>query len=404
MFVYLSDQVLDQAVDEIHEQEVGQAVFGRPCDYDTLADNTVRVHASTLRKRVKQYFENEGSSEPLIIEIPRGNYAPVFLERPVEVKPVPVPEPAPEPATPAELAAPTTTPKRSIPVWVPSSIAAIAVLLLIFVLYTHNDARALERPPSPAVAAVWAQIFPKDRQTDLVLGDAALGDVQEETSQQVQLAAYFDRSYLTDPNRTSSGKIDPNFAKSLLLKRQVRYGDVPMLMRLTGIAQSVHGNAQVRFARDYSFRDLKTNNAVLFGHILSNPWLEPFLSHVTLQWKFDAKNGSYYPVDTTDSNAAKYDLDSAPNSPHQVFATLTLLPNLGKTGNVLILSATGGAAVTAAVDFLSDEHLLKELRNQLAPKSSATDPLPYFEVLIRSGGGTSLPRDTSIVVARRVLP
>jgi hypothetical protein len=402
MFVYLCDQVLDQAVDEIHEQEVGQAVFGRPSDYDTLADNTVRVHASTLRKRVKQYFENEGSNEPLIIEIPRGNYAPVFLERPVEVKPVPVPESLPEPEMPAEPATSTATPKKSIPIWVPTSVAALfAVLLLVFVLYTHKYAKAAEHPLSPAVATVWAQIFSKDKQTDLVLGDAALGDVQEETNQQIKLAEYFDRSYLT---HTPSGKIDPDIAKSLLLKRQVGYGDVSMLSRLSGIAQSVQGNAQVRFARDYSFRDLKANNAVLFGHVLSNPWLEPFLSHATLQWKFDARSGSYYPVDITDGNTTKYDLESKPGSPHQVFATLTLLPNLNKTGNVLILSATGGAAMTAAVDFLSDERLLKELRNQLAPKSSATDPLPYFEVLIRCGSGTNLPRDTVIVIARKVLP
>ena len=52
-----------------------------PADYDTAADNTVRVHASMLRKRVNQYFENEGSAETLVIEIPRGNYAPVFRER-----------------------------------------------------------------------------------------------------------------------------------------------------------------------------------------------------------------------------------------------------------------------------------------------------------------------------------
>jgi hypothetical protein len=54
--------------DEIHEQEV----FGRPRDYDTSADDTVRVHVSVLRKRVDQYFAKEGSNESIIIEIPRG--------------------------------------------------------------------------------------------------------------------------------------------------------------------------------------------------------------------------------------------------------------------------------------------------------------------------------------------
>src|SRR6202041_596048 len=84
MFVYVCDRVLDHDVDEIHEQEVGRRVFGRPADYDTSADNTVRVHASMLRKRGDQDFATEGSSEPIVIEIPRGNYAPIFRERPAK--------------------------------------------------------------------------------------------------------------------------------------------------------------------------------------------------------------------------------------------------------------------------------------------------------------------------------
>ena len=70
---------------EIHEQEVGHKVFGRPRDYDTGSDNIVRVHASMLRKRLEQYFAEDGAAEPVIVEIPRGNYAPVFHERAVEL-------------------------------------------------------------------------------------------------------------------------------------------------------------------------------------------------------------------------------------------------------------------------------------------------------------------------------
>src|SRR5438309_198059 len=97
LLVYLSSRVLDEEADEIHEQEVGHRVFGRPKDYDTSSDNIVRVHASMLRRRLEQYFAAEGVEEPVIIEIPRGNYAPVFRPRDqVEVAPVPasVVEPA----------------------------------------------------------------------------------------------------------------------------------------------------------------------------------------------------------------------------------------------------------------------------------------------------------------------
>src|SRR5579863_1423764 len=81
MLIYLADRVLDEEAGEIHEQEVGHRVFGRPPDYDTTSDNIVRVHASMLRKRLEQYFGSEGAHEPLILEIPKGNYALVFRAR-----------------------------------------------------------------------------------------------------------------------------------------------------------------------------------------------------------------------------------------------------------------------------------------------------------------------------------
>src|SRR5580704_9377345 len=125
MFVYVCGRVLDESAEEIHEQEVGQQVFGRPVDYDTAADNTVRVHASMLRKRVNQYFENEGSGEPLVIEIPRGNYAPVFRERAIktqelETQPLAQPEPSVLPTVTA--AAPA---RSSLWVWLPTLLAIL---------------------------------------------------------------------------------------------------------------------------------------------------------------------------------------------------------------------------------------------------------------------------------------
>jgi hypothetical protein len=57
---------------EIHEQEIGHKVFGRGPDYDTNADNVVRVTASQVRKKLEQYFSLEGASEPVVLEIPKG--------------------------------------------------------------------------------------------------------------------------------------------------------------------------------------------------------------------------------------------------------------------------------------------------------------------------------------------
>ena len=64
---YVGKRSIKEGSSEIHEQEIGQAVFGRKDSYDTSQDNIVRVSATELRRRVEAYFAAEGKDEPLIL-------------------------------------------------------------------------------------------------------------------------------------------------------------------------------------------------------------------------------------------------------------------------------------------------------------------------------------------------
>jgi hypothetical protein len=79
--LYVGRKSIKEGSDDIHEQEIGQVVFGRREGYDTSQDNIVRVSATELRRRVDAYFGAEGKDEPLMFEIPRGSYMPVFRLR-----------------------------------------------------------------------------------------------------------------------------------------------------------------------------------------------------------------------------------------------------------------------------------------------------------------------------------
>src|SRR5882762_632169 len=79
--IYVGNEVILHGAEDLPEQQIGTAVFGRSPSYDTSQDNIVRVNAMELRKRIDLYFTNEGQNEPLIFEIPRGSYVPVFRPR-----------------------------------------------------------------------------------------------------------------------------------------------------------------------------------------------------------------------------------------------------------------------------------------------------------------------------------
>jgi hypothetical protein len=65
--------------EEATEQQIGIQVFQRSPGFNSSEDSIVRSQARLLRRKLAAYFKAEGASEPLIIEIPKGHYLPVFL-------------------------------------------------------------------------------------------------------------------------------------------------------------------------------------------------------------------------------------------------------------------------------------------------------------------------------------
>src|SRR3954468_13912178 len=56
LLTYICERTFEDPAAEIHEQEIGQRVFGRPPAYETALDNVVRVTVSQARKKLEQYF------------------------------------------------------------------------------------------------------------------------------------------------------------------------------------------------------------------------------------------------------------------------------------------------------------------------------------------------------------
>ena len=95
--LYICENALLGRLENVREQPIGTRVFGRPADYNLNEDNIVRVEARELRKRLESYFAGPGRNEPLLIEVPKGGYVPVF--KPREPASLDISEPAAAPQT-----------------------------------------------------------------------------------------------------------------------------------------------------------------------------------------------------------------------------------------------------------------------------------------------------------------
>lgn len=63
---------------ELKESLVGIEVFGRTPGFDPRQDSVVRTEAARLRGRLAKYYAGEGAVDPVVIELPKGGYAPQF--------------------------------------------------------------------------------------------------------------------------------------------------------------------------------------------------------------------------------------------------------------------------------------------------------------------------------------
>src|ERR1700733_2672283 len=425
LFLYLCNRVLDESVDDIHELELGHKVFGRPEHYDTAADNIVRVHASLLRKRLAEHFQTEGRDEPIIGAIPRGNYAPTFRKRDPIVAITELPAPSevqvsqpdltalePEASHRQHLSALPTLPrpaeKSGWKLWVTGLLALSLVALFAFLLVRSLDQRPQVLGQSlakgTAVRQFWSGVFPKNASAYVVLDDASLDFYQEATGHSIALAEYFDRSYLHPAEEAAAvTHLDPKLVHSFLMKRQSNFADVNLVNRFSQTAAVLDSNVSMQFARDFSFRQVKSGNMILLGTRQSNTWMQPFDSYLALRWVYNPELDSYYPVDSTARPSAPDQFRSSQggSKTHEGYASVAFLPNLGGVGNVLIISGSGGAAVGAALDFLNDEASMSQLRSSMNAKMNARekDVFPYFETLLRIEKSVNT-RHAAIVMSR----
>src|SRR5271163_4828302 len=77
---FICNKHFDGEGEEIRERTVAVEALGRKeATFDSHADPIVRVTARDLRKKLSEYYENEGRDHRLQIVLPRGRYIPQFV-------------------------------------------------------------------------------------------------------------------------------------------------------------------------------------------------------------------------------------------------------------------------------------------------------------------------------------
>lgn len=391
LLLYLAEQTLRDNVLELTEQKIGHAVFGKPAGYSPLEDSSVRVHARQLRLKLHEYFDSCGRSETLIVEIPKGNYVPVFRE--TQTAPAPRDTPAGKRGR---------YPKLTIGLLVACAVLATACLFL-WRRGGTADTRAI---PQVRVQPPWplSQIFNAQSLTHIVVSDANYGMLRiinrKTGSLNLYLRPDFPKSFMPVGISRNEGLIMNYISDSLLTS----FADVTTVTSLLEMAAPYRDRVRVLSARGLKLRDLDDGNYVFLGSPGSNPWVLLFenrLNFVETQDVVGESQKGFFNTHPLPGEKRIYEGLRWTGTSGEDYADIAMLPNVEHNGSVLILQGLQQEGTEAAGMFLADPVKRRDLRNALGLPSEPKQDI-WFEVLIRARAVAGAPDSETIVATRRI--
>lgn len=401
--LYVCERALRNPGSIVHEQELGRAVFGKSLDFDGSQDTLVRVQASQLRKRLQQYFSSEGSAEPTIIEIPKGSYMPVFRQRAFEA---PLPETNVD-AGSSTLLPPKIESAKTKPGKLLVALGCLTLVLSVLCVWLWKANHELHQrltgdlEPQPAVDLLWQQMFGNGEHTYIVLSDSNLTLFQDIIKYQLSPTEYETQQF---PDLADQRLHDPasrDIARRLMIREYTSITDASLVRRIA-ILNAIHQiPTDVILARDASPRHFESHNVILVGPRRANPWLALFEDRLNFRSRFDEAG----PAASFENQAP---LPGEERTYPAIWNTLgycrvAYLPNSRDAGkSVLIISGTEMGSSEAGAEFITTERWVRQLRATLGV--TGKQPVPYFEVLLRTHLVISAAPSFEIVAHRIVKP
>jgi hypothetical protein len=346
--------------------------------------------------KLHEYFNEDGRNEPLILEIPKGAYAPAF--RAAVQKPV---APALEPVSTVLPAIPWR--RRA---FVPWAMCGVLVVVCSTLLYRSAPSRAVSASTPAPLTWPFSQVFDARHQTIMVVADSNYGMSRILASRTGSLDQYLRRDFQQGPTVSKIGEADSRLSDYIANSTLTSFADVADVVSLLKMAGPLQSQVSVRYPRDLRMRDLDHENYIFIGSPASNPWVALLQDKLNFRESESVVGKSvkvFVNKTPLPGEQPRYEGLRWTGTQGEDYATISLLPNPTHDGSVLALQGLQQEGTEAAGRFLADEENRRQLMNAL--HISAADGASqniWFEALIRSRTVSGAPNSTTLVAVRRI--
>jgi len=339
---FVVQEALDGRQETLKERTLGIAIFEREPSFDTSADSIVRVTAAEVRKRIAQYYQDDGHETEMRIELPPGSYVPHFR---VPGSPLVAPGPRPPIAEATRPASATSLPvdqiQRPTSRFKTAAILVSAVLVVgALVAFGLNRWAHSDRTPT-ILASFWNSQQP----VMICIGSPALS-VNQPGAEKPGIAA----------------ALGPPTTNNTL----VPLSDAITLGQFQAILHARRKQYRVLLARQANLDDLRSGPTILIAG-LDNPWTMRLTSRFRYQFRgSESTQGAI--VDTKSNAASQWNVSFlVPYSDRTQDYAIVAQTHDDTIGQPLLIASGVGPNGTRAVgEFLTNEDDLASLK-KLAP-------------------------------------
>jgi hypothetical protein len=391
---FIVEKSIAGKIDEIKEYTIATEVLGRPQGFNPRNDNIIRVQVHRLRKKLEEYYSQEGRDDPVRIFVPLGHYYPEYVKLPVSSH-----------LTGERSANATGAAATKVKPSGPSSLNWQRVALGLLLLNLGLSGLLLFRPSSNAtlktdqsqlsrpLTSLWHPFLTTGQPPLIVYSNALFlmseqGDLYRyytDTSHSLAMGAQVPS--LAGLERR--GPVPDRVGQLYYFDSYTGIGEVVATGRIAQLLSRAGQEFLVKRSRIASYEDVRNRNVVFLGASLEDSMLGKLPVDSDLVFE-EPKGGEFvgrllirdrHPEEGAPS-MYEFKRDERTKALQSEYALISLLPSVSPNHYILVLAGLSTLGTQAAAEFAASEESMLTLE-KLRPASLDNDVRSsYFQALL----------------------
>jgi hypothetical protein len=401
---FITSKTISGEGDSLKEYTIGVEALGRRSDFDPKVDPIVRVQSHRLRIKLREYYDTEGSNDPILIQFPKGHYVPTFETVVPESVKLPDAKPDSETEPPAEPISTVEEPDKSNrrgPAW--WRIPAVGLLSCFMLGFgcVVGGWRAQKQSGSqqsvgsydPEVVAFWARLLGNDTTPVIAYPDAVFLLDDSNDLFRFRHGAIDSRGALVDPHVAREFAANPELvAQAGQLYYENGYtgtGELESVAMLAGLLGKMGVRPIIKSSRDVLPEDLAHHSVILLGSPFQNPAVAQLMTAGDFRFNNPDQHHEQWRAQIVNAHpeqgeAAIYgtERDATSKTLTADFGVITLTRSAGSGRWVAILGGLDTKGTEGAAMFVTSRAGVEHLNEILGERSGGSKDLFPFQALV----------------------